>query len=119
MKNIKIIYLMTIAFLGACSLVRVLNTESEPDFKLSNYKSFNFYDLVGRDTIPANMEEKVGMLKQEIIKQMEQRGLSRSGQPDLLINIGSVVEEKIQTRPTNIQDAPQYIGQRRYTWKSE
>ena len=52
---------------------------------------------------------------------MQQRGYTQSSSnPDLLINIGIVVQEKIQTRQTDFRtDAPKYIGQRNYSWKSE
>ena len=38
----------------------------------------------------------------------------------MLINIGIVVEEKIQTREMNLRtDPPMHIGQRNYKWESK
>ena len=53
---------------------------------------------------------------------MKQRGyVQQTAQPDLLINIGLVVKEQVQTRQTDwrTDGAPRYMGQRNYTWKSE
>jgi hypothetical protein len=43
----------------------------------------------------------------------------KSETPYLWINIGVVTEEKVQTRWTDIREAPIYIGQRRYSWQSK
>ncbi|MDQ3394195.1 MAG: DUF4136 domain-containing protein [Bacteroidota bacterium] len=55
----------------------------------------------------------------ELKAQLGEKGLTFSeSNPDLRINIGIVVDEQVQTRETNIMtDPPQYIGQRRYTWR--
>ncbi|TPE42813.1 DUF4136 domain-containing protein [Pontibacter mangrovi] len=105
----------------SCSPVRVLDTKAEEDFKLSNYRTFGFFDL---ETSGDTLQQYIGQLdflKQEIAKQLEQRGLQRTDQnPDLKINLGIVVAEEVQTRQTNIlTDPPYYMGQRRYTWKTE
>jgi len=56
---------------------------------------------------------------QAIQEQLIKRGFVRSStNSDLMVNVGIVVEEKVQTRETNFaQDAPRYLGQRRYSWK--
>ncbi len=50
---------------------------------------------------------------------MEARGLSHSETtPELLINLGLVVEDKVQTRETNLATDPfTYSGQRNYHWE--
>ncbi|MBC3539715.1 DUF4136 domain-containing protein [Rufibacter sediminis] len=109
--------------LSACSSIRVLNTEAAPDFNLSTYKTFDFAQgNTGADStetiIPA---EHIAALQREVSQQLEKRGLTRSTtNPDLLVNLGIVVQEKTQTRDTNFRtDAPYYTGQRRYSWKSK
>ncbi|MCX2740227.1 DUF4136 domain-containing protein [Pontibacter anaerobius] len=106
---------------AACSTVRVLDTEAEQGFQLSEYKTFDFYDVEASGVELEPYTPQLDHVKEEITKQLEQRGLSRStAQPDLKINLGVVVAEKVQTRETNIlTDPPFYMGQRRYTWKSE
>lgn len=107
--------------LTACSSVRILNTEAADNFNLSNYQTYDFYDIeISGDTVSQAFEERVELLKNGIAQELDKLGLTRnSSNPDLLVNLGIVVEEKTQTRQTNIQEAPIYIGQRRYSWKSE
>jgi hypothetical protein len=124
MKFLKLSIPLILAILfNACSSVRVLDTEAEGNFNLSQYKTFNFYDVeADGDTVihdsPGYYEE-MDVLKSEIRRELESRGLSMSQQPQLLVNIGAVVEEKVQTRQTDFREAPLYIGQRRYSWKSK
>ena len=54
----------------------------------------------------------------EIAKEMEERGVQESKIPELLLNLGITVEEKVQTRETNIHDM-HYMGQRNYHWEVE
>jgi len=107
--------------LAACSPAIRINTEPAAGFQLSNYKTFAFFGVdASGDGLGPVYEPQVQYLQQEITRQLESRGLTRAAsQPDLLINLGIVVDEQVQTRETNmITDPPQYIGQRRYTWRS-
>jgi hypothetical protein len=72
------------------------------------------------DGLGTEYQPQVNYLQAEIARQLQMRGLKRStGEADLLINLGIVVDEQVQTRQTDIRsDPPHYIGQRRYTWKS-
>lgn len=120
-KLLKIIWLPILILIYSCTSVRVLDTEADKNFSLSDYETYNFQDEVNasNDTLLQEYFEEVDLLKKETARQLELRGLQRSANPDLLVNIGSVVQEKVQTRETNIMEAPRYIGQRRYHWKSE
>lgn len=85
----------------------------------SAYKTFDFLDfdmkvLVDVDRRPENVDH----LKAAITRELEAKGLSQSDTPDLLVNIGVLVEEKIQTRETSAREM-QYMGQRNYTWQVE
>ncbi len=118
MKTLSLILIVLIAF--SCSGIRILNSESNQGFKLSNYKTYNFYKLQVSGDTTANFTANAELLKKEIEKQLMLKGLLLSNvEPGLRINIGIVVQEKIQTRETSLQDAPRYIGQRNYSWKSE
>jgi len=118
MNNIFLILLALFFF--SCSGVRLLNSESNEGFDVSNYKSFDFYELEATGDTAANFSTNVGLLKNEIEKQLALKGFRRSDtEPDLRVNIGIVVKEKIQTRETTLRDAPRYVGQRNYSWKSE
>lgn len=109
--------------LGACSSVRVVKTEPSPNFALSNYRTFAFSDIESTGDIPQSgfYRSQIDALKKSIESELKNKGLRRvDTQPDLMMNIGIAVDEKTQTRQTNIRtDPPFYIGQRRYTWRSQ
>lgn len=122
MKTTYLLYILSlVCFLTACSPSIQVSTEPAPGFQLSNYNTFAFYevDASGEGLTPA-YRTQVQYLQQAISDQLEARGLTQStSQPDLLINLGIVVTEEVQTRETDIRsDPPNYIGQQRYTWRS-
>lgn len=120
----KLILLLFTAFLFThCSSVRVFNTESATDAEPGKYKTFGFYEVkASGDTIPRTFDERLAILKKAIQTEMEKKGYRFANlNPDLLINIGIVVKQEIQTRQTNWQNDGRftYMGQRNYSWKSE
>ncbi len=124
MKLIAMKAVVLTAFLfivSGCSSVKVIHTQKDPSFALIEYKTFDFLKIdLDLGELP-EFETRVEWIKDEIEKQMRNKGLNRSSNnPDLLVNIGIVVEEKVQTRETDLRtDAPIYIGQRNYHWESE
>ena len=111
-------FLLIVTFGFSQTLVSYNKTEGV-DF--SKYKTYKI-DSLEIKKIPEFEPQKAGLnlLMLEIIKQMNARGYEKvSENPDLLINIGLVLEEGVQTRETSIRDAPYYIGQRNYHWESE
>jgi hypothetical protein len=121
MAQIKIIFIFLLAVWG-CTTVKVKNTEAAPGFVLSQYQTFGFYEI-STEGEPAGQSytRQVDLLKNAIQGQLSAKGLSYStDNPDLLVNIGVVTAEKVQTRQTDFRtDAPRYMGQRRYSWKSQ
>lgn len=108
------------AIAAGCSAVHVTDTEADAGFKLTNYKTFDFFKLEGSGDTSENFAANAVLLKQSITRELESRGIKQSTlDPDLLINIGAVVEEQIQTRETSIREAPRYLGTRNYSWKAE
>lgn len=121
-QTVRLFLLLSLLLAGmvSCSPVRVLETEADQGFQLSNYQTFDFYEVEASGNALAPYALQLDYLKQEIADQLQQRGLTRSStNPDLKVNLGIVVAEKVQTRQTNIlTDPPYYIGQRRYTWRT-
>lgn len=114
--------LLLLVAVVSCSPAIQVTTEPAAGFQLSDYETFAFYDVdASGDGLGDAYQPQVDYLKQEVAKQLGRRGLTRSAsEPDLLVNLGVVVEEEVQTRETDIRsDPPQYIGQRRYTWRSK
>jgi hypothetical protein len=113
--------LLMLALLSSCSTVKVLQTNTTEGFSLDKYTSYNYFD-VEIDTIDLpEFHERIRWIEKEIRGQFEARGVSRSKEnPDLLVNIGLVFDEKKQTRETDITtDAPRYAGSMNYSWESE
>ncbi|WP_192820872.1 DUF4136 domain-containing protein [Rufibacter sp. LB8] len=121
MKNISLVGFLLVFLVAACNSVRVLNSEGNDAFTLSNYKTFNFLPISTDSIGSPKAEENLVVIQSEVRRQLERRGLRFSeANPDLQVNIGVVVTDEVQTRDTNFRtDAPYYMGQRRYTWKSK
>ncbi len=117
--SVSIFFLLLLA---GCSSSKVLKTEKTDGTDFSSYKTFDFYKVEARgDTNSQKFNENIEKLEDAIAIKLQKFGylLSKTN-PDLLINIGVVVREEIQTRQTDLRtDAPRYIGQRRYSWKSQ
>lgn len=115
------VYLFLV-LLSACSSAKVLNTEKAEGADLATYKTFDFYKIEARgDTVSQQFNDRIQKLEDAIALKLQKFGylLSKTN-PDLLVNIGVVVKEKVQTRQTDFRtDAPRYIGQRHYSWKSQ
>lgn len=114
------IALAVIVTVAACSPVKIVSIDKADDFSLASYKTFDFVevDVSGADS--PSFYERVEWIKGEISKQLAQKGLTQtSSSPELLLNIGIVLEEKEQTRETTLMDAPRYMGQRNYHWESQ
>ncbi|NVJ87694.1 MAG: DUF4136 domain-containing protein [Algoriphagus sp.] len=88
------------------------------DFKLSEYKTFGFYDVKGPENPGPYFETNIKEIQDAITAKMQERGLQFDpNNPDLQINLGISVQEKVQTRTTNPYTDPfMYTGQRNYTW---
>ncbi|QMU30321.1 DUF4136 domain-containing protein [Adhaeribacter radiodurans] len=121
MKCNFFIYCCLLALLS-CSSTRVANIQAADNFVLSNYKTFNFYEITANgEPVNPQFNNRIDILKSTIQQQLTSKGLTLSQtNPDLLVNVGIVTTEKVQTRQTDFRtDAPRYIGQYRYSWKSQ
>jgi hypothetical protein len=108
-------------FFSACTPNVQVSSEPATGFHLSDYKTFDFFEVdASGDGLGDAYQSQVAYIQEEIVRQLESRGLTRTTtEPDLLVNLGVVVEEQVQTRETNLRsDPPNYIGQRRYTWRA-
>ena len=116
-----LLFVFIVTLLSSCGGPKVISTQSAPGADMSKYKTFDFYQLnASGDTIPGKFKERSAMAQDAIASQLSSRGFTRTSEnPDLLVNIGIVVKEEVQTRTTDIRDAPRYMGQRNYHWESE
>ena len=122
MKKIKgnLIIIAVLFLLSACTNVKILQVNKENNFSLSNYKSYDFQVIRLDIGESPEYNKRIGFIRDELVKQLENAGLERTSEnPDLLINVGLVVEEKIQTRETDFSTDAYYMGTRNYSWQSE
>ncbi|QDH80489.1 DUF4136 domain-containing protein [Echinicola soli] len=111
--------LSVLAVSYACTAGKVIDTNQAENFKLENYKSFDFYKTdLEIDKMP-EYTQRVDWIKEAIKENLESRGVNQETEnPEMLVNIGVFIEEKVQTRETDlISDPPMYIGQRNYHWE--
>jgi hypothetical protein len=104
--------LLLLFFTYACSPIQVLDQEPAENFSLSNYRTFNFYeiDAAGDSLGSKAYQNGIASLKTEIRQQLQKRGLQLGEHdPDLLVNIGIVIKA----------DVPRYIVQKHYRVESE
>lgn len=112
-------YLLLFTFYGHSQVLISYNKTVGVDF--SKYSTYQIDDLDVKN-IPEFEPKKTGinLLIEEINKQMNARGYKKVKEnPDLIINLGVAITNEVQTRETDIRDAPIYIGQRNYHWESQ
>lgn len=120
MKNIILIVILAWVILPSCSPTRVVVEKNQYlDFKMSNYTSYDFAQIDTPNDSLVPYEEIVKILKEKNSLGLEERGLVRiTTNPDLRINLGVVVEDKVQTRTSNVTTDPfTYAGERKYYWE--
>ena len=114
---------LSILLLAGCSSsYKILKPEQEDNFRLSDYATFGFFEIEATgDTMSENFEKNVGIIKAAVAQNLQAKGLDEARDANLKINIALDVKEKVQTRETDFrtEGLPRYMGQRRYSWKSE
>jgi len=113
--------IILVCFFSSCSTVNVLNQRAAEDFELDAYQTFSFYEITSKEAVLSEKyQQSIDYLKESIARELKEKGLVLvSANADLKVNIGIVVDERVQTRTTDITEAPLYIGQRRYRWESK
>jgi len=113
-------YLLLLAIgLTGCSGITISGVDKADNFQISNYKTFDFYQIeVSGDVVSANSKQNLELLKSAIKKELQAKGLTQTASdPNLLVNIGVVVVEKVQTRESRLGEDPTYMGPRNYSWE--
>jgi len=124
LSTFSAIALAGLLFAG-CSGIKISGVNKSPEFKISNYKSFGFHELeAGGSGLAANIQPNVDLLKAAIVREMQAKGVTRTqSSPDLICNIGVVVDSKEQTRQTSLTNPGDrqmnYMGARNYSWESQ
>ena len=122
MKTSKWLVLLLIPGFFSCGGSAVIvDNDQYKSFNLLDYKTFDFFEIEAPDTVRPSFKESVSYLEETINRELMERGLTQSSSnPDLKINLGIKIEDKIQTRTTSLATDPfMYTGQRSYTWESK
>ncbi|MBX2840815.1 MAG: DUF4136 domain-containing protein [Flammeovirgaceae bacterium] len=122
MKNSIFVLGILWTLMVACVPVMVVSSDVEADVNFNDYKTFGFYkfNVEDKDNIFLT-EPDFTLLKNAITSEMEKRSFKfQENNPDLMINLGVVAQNKDQTRETDFRDGRMgYMGQRNYHWESE
>jgi len=122
-RYIKYSILACSLFLASCSTgYRSLDTSKGTDFTISEYSTFGFQQQrTDGDSLPELFSKHMEFIKNTISDKLISKGLRESSDPVLMINLSALMEDKVQTRQTDFrtEGLPRYMGQRRYSWKSE
>jgi hypothetical protein len=123
-KNIIGAVLAMSVFLAACSTgYKHLKTSKETGFSVRNYQTFDLQYTFpeGADSLAPRFAESKHLATKMITGNMAGKGLVKSNNPELMVNLSVQLQEKTQTRTTDFRTdgLPRYMGQRRYSWKSE
>ncbi|AQG78843.1 DUF4136 domain-containing protein [Spirosoma montaniterrae] len=121
MKRVLVIAVLLPVLVAACSPYRITRNQADRSAAWSAYRTFAFVDTSRISPVPGEAyRTAMEQIKQAVSAELRNRGYQPTrDNPDLLVNLGAVVKEKTQTRQTTIQEAPRYIGQRRYSWQSQ
>ena len=100
MKNLKLILVfILIVVLNSCNAVRV-NTDYDKNVNFSEYKTYAFYKT-GIDKVEVSDLDKKRILR-AIDNQMQQKGFTKSENPDLLINIFTKEKQQVDVNQFNM-----------------
>ena len=101
-KKFRCIFLTMM--LSACSGISIIGVDKSDNFQISNYRTFDFYKIdASGDALSEYSKQNLELLKAAITKELQAKGVTQnSTDPDLLVNIGVVVLEKVQAFLTRV-----------------
>ncbi|MBC6610696.1 DUF4136 domain-containing protein [Hymenobacter sp. BT507] len=110
--------LLVLAACAPSAQVTAVDQMAGTDF--TAYHTYNFPAADARNEAGYQvMSPTLPVWQAAIARELEKRGYRRAPQPDVWVHVGVVVADKVQTRETQIWEAPPYVGQHRYGWQSQ
>lgn len=102
----------SLLLLAACASGPKIKADYDPSVDFSQYETFNFFKPLGIEN--PNYSSLLGqMFRDSITRQMEQRGYTLSDDPDLLMNVSAILEDKTKVTTYNDPMYGGYYGYRR------
>ncbi|MEM1412001.1 MAG: DUF4136 domain-containing protein [Pseudomonadota bacterium] len=103
---------ISVLFLAACSSGPSIKADYDPSVDFSQYKTFNFYNPLGIEN--PNYSSILGqMFRESLTRQMELKGYTLSDNPDLMLNVSAILEDKTKVTTYNDPYYGGYYGYRR------
>jgi hypothetical protein len=98
--------------LAACSSGPKIKADYDPSVDFAQYQTFNFYNPMGIEN--PNYSSILGqMFRDAISREMEKRGYTLSDNPDLMMNVSAILEDKTKVTTYNDPMYGGYYGYRR------
>jgi hypothetical protein len=112
-KSLSLFLFAAVAFLlAACSSGPKIKADYDPSVDFSQYQTFNFYKPMGIEN--PNYSSLIGqMFRDAITREMEQRGYTLADDPDLMMNVSAILEDKTKVTTYNDPMYGGYYGYRR------
>lgn len=114
MKQRLSLLLLAVAalLLAACSSGPQIKADYDPSVDFSQYQTFNFYNPMGIEN--PNYSSILGqMFRDAITREMEKRGYTLADNPDLMMNVSAILEDKTKVTTYNDPMYGGYYGYRR------
>lgn len=109
--HMKVCALISVVLMASCAPVRIVSTQSNVE-DFSAYETYNYFPPDG--TTGPYYNELIASIDRELAA----KGMVKSDNPSLRINIGTSIKDVSQSRETDYRDI-RYTGQRNYQWESE
>jgi len=120
MKNLLLLIILAGISLSSCSKTAIGEIYADDSTDFSQYKTFNFAKMSVNNQLELEPKQvNIKRIQDAVRSELERRGLKEQVGGDMMVNLGIVMDVGETTRTTTLQDAPMYIGQRNYSWKSE
>lgn len=98
--------------LAACSSGPTIKADYDPTVDFSQYRTFNFYNPLGIEN--PNYSSILGqMFRESLTRKMEMKGYTLADDPDLLLNVSAILEDKTKVTTYNDPYYGGYYGYRR------
>ena len=105
------VFLLMVFVLGACSSGAKIRSDYDRSADFGSYTTYNFMDGV-----TANSERYEGFFSQYMVEaiaiEMENRGYTKSDNPDLLLNFNAILQDKTKVTTSPAPMAGGYYGYR-------
>jgi hypothetical protein len=100
MKNLIATTAALVLLLGGCTSGPTIIANANPNTDISGFTSYNFMQPLGTDRPNGVRTPLSSMLIKSISREMEARGFEQSNNPELVINVFIITEEKVDVRST-------------------